>query len=66
MMETPSIYRSSILPSQIGIETCNCQCPMSGLIPIFYNNDQQSCTIGMRRKRRDHHFDDDDCSSPID
>jgi len=61
------MYRSSILSSQTRIETCNCQCPMSGLIPIYYNSDQQSCTIGTMRKRRDHHVDDDnDCFSPID
>ncbi len=63
---TPPV-RSLVPTSQRRIEACNCQCPMSGSISILYNNDQQSCTIGMIRKRRDHHSDDDDdCFSPID
>ena len=49
-------------------EMCNCQCPMSGSIPIYYNSGQQTCSIGTTRKRRDHHVDDsdEDRSSPID
>ncbi|CAF3566775.1 unnamed protein product [Rotaria sp. Silwood1] len=50
----------SIPSSGIRTEMCNCQCPISGFVPIVYNNRQQSCTIGTRRKRRDRHFIDDD------
>ncbi len=62
--ESPSIFRSSIST----FETCNCQCPTSGFLPIYYDNTQQSCTIVMKRKRREQPLDDndDDCSSPID
>jgi hypothetical protein len=45
-------------------ETCNCQCPMSGSITMFYNAGQQSCSIGSKRKRRARHSDDR--FSPID
>ncbi|CAF3866732.1 unnamed protein product [Rotaria sordida] len=42
---------SSIPSSRISTEMCSCQCPISGLVPIVYNNRQQSCTIGTIRKR---------------
>lgn len=67
MRQMDPIYRSSILSSPTNIETCSCQCPMSGSIPIYYNSNQQSCTIGTIRKRRDHYSNDDqDRSSPTD
>jgi hypothetical protein len=60
-METDDIVQ---VPIQTRMETCNCQCPMSGSIPIFYDNSQQSCTIATTRKRRDRHSHDG--FSPVD
>lgn len=38
---------------------CSCQCPMSGPVPIIYNNRQQSCTIGTERTSRDRYLNND-------
>ena len=66
-MERESIVRLSVPSSQRSIEACSCQCPISGTIPIVYNNRQQSCTIGTVRKRRSRYFNNDDgYFNPID
>jgi hypothetical protein len=65
-MPTDPSVRVPITLLQTRPEMCNCQCPMSGSISMYYNSNQQSCTIGTIRKRRDNHSDDDDCDSPID
>lgn len=60
--EKTSILRSSIPTSPSRTETCNCQCPISGFIPIYYNSEQQSCASASLRKRRDHN----EWASPVD
>ena len=53
------MIRLSIPSSQMRVEMCSCQCPISGSIPIIYNKRQQSCTIGSMQKPPDRRFTDD-------
>ncbi|CAF3748664.1 unnamed protein product [Adineta steineri] len=57
-ISTDSIIRTPIRTAQTRRETCACQCSMSGSrsISIIYDNDQESCTIGLTRKRRHHRY----------